>query len=194
MIIHNFEQRSDEWRKVRLGKFGSTDAQAVASNGKGLETACFQKVAEILIGEPPELIENEHILRGIELEGMARSSYEISTGGLVTEVGYVEMNNYAGCSPDGLVGDKGLVEIKCPSNHIFVREIYEGKVPSNYMWQMQYQMFICEREWCDYVIFNSVLDKTHITRVERDEKKIEKIKEGLEIGIKKIEEILGKIA
>jgi putative phage-type endonuclease len=192
-IIKDLKQGSDEWLKLRLGRFGSTDAQAVGSNGRGLDTLCYQKAAEIITGKAKETYRNADMERGNELEGMARMAYELETGNLVEEVAYFDFDEFTGGSPDGLVGDEGLVEIKCPSDANFVKEVFTKKIKSKYIWQMQHLMFVSDRKWCDYIIFNENLDRIEITRVERDEEAIEKIKEGLEAGKEKIKNILEKI-
>lgn len=194
MIVHkDFNQGSEEWFKIRLGRFGSTDAQAVASNGRGLDTLCYQKVAEIIIGQPQESYTNENIERGIKLESMARSVYEIETGNLVKQVGYLEVNERIGCSPDGLVGKKGGVEIKCPNDKNYIRYLCEGKVDSKYMWQVQFFLYITKRSWWDFVVFNENLNKINITRIKPDKEAFSKIELGLQSGIKKIEEVLKKV-
>ena len=186
-------QGSEEWLKTRLGKFGGTDAQAVATAGKGLETLCFEKVGEIITGRPKDTYKNADMERGNELENTARSAYEIQSGNMVTQVGYVELDEYIGVSPDGLVGEDGLIEIKCPSDSVFIRFLYDRKLDTKYEWQMQHQMYVTGRKWCDYVVYNDNLDKIEITRVMRDEEKIAKIMAGLEIGVGKVKEILAKV-
>jgi putative phage-type endonuclease len=192
-VIHNFEQGSEAWENIRLGKFGGTDAQAVATAGKGLDTKCYEKVAEILTQRAKTGYSNEDMERGHEFEDIARQIYEVQTGNKVETTGYAELSKYVGCSPDGLVGKDGLIEIKCPNDANFVRFADEGAVDSAYIWQMQHQMFVTGRKWCDLVVFNDNLDRIEIVRVERDEDKIEKISQGLATGIEKIELILSKI-
>lgn len=187
------QQGSQEWIKLRLGKFGGTDAQAVATNGKGLETLCFQKVGEIITGRVKESYTNEDMERGNELENIARSAYEIKTSSQVVQVGYCELNEFVGVSPDGLVGDDGLIEIKCPSDANFVRFLYERKPETKYIWQMQHQMLVTDRKWCDLVIFNDNINRFEIVRVAREEAMIEKIRIGLEAGIAKVKEILSRV-
>lgn len=189
-IYNDLAQGTDDWLRVRLGKFGGTDAQAVANNGKGLETLCFQKAGEIITGRVKESFTNDDIERGNKLEGQARFAYEMLSGKKVVEVGYCELSEFVGASPDGLVGDDGLVEIKCPSDANFVRFLYERKPDPKYVWQMQHQMLVTDRKWCDLVVFNDNLNRIEIVRVDRDEKMIEKIRIGLEAGIAKVKEIL----
>jgi putative phage-type endonuclease len=192
-IYKKIKQGTEEWKQLRLGKFGSTDAQAVGANGRGLETACFYKASELLIGKGKEFYTNEDMERGKILEDDARTLYELETGNTVKQVGYVELDEYVGCSPDGLVGDDGLIEIKCPNNKVFVEYLFTGKIDTKYSWQMQFQMMVTNRGWNDYVLYNEDLNEIKITRVERDEKAIEKIKVGLKAGKEKIKNILEKI-
>jgi exodeoxyribonuclease (lambda-induced) len=194
MIIHEFEQGTEEWFKIRLGKLTGSNAQAIASNGKGLETLVFEKVAEIMTGKMKAQYTNEDIQRGNELEYMARNSYELETGNLVKKVGFCELDEMSGCSPDGLIGDDGIMEIKCKSDATFARFLYEQKVESAHNWQMQFNLFVTEREYCDYVVFNENFPKTTvIIKVPRNESEIAKLKAGLMMGKAQIKSILEKI-
>jgi exodeoxyribonuclease (lambda-induced) len=193
MKIYKYPQGSDEWFEVRLGKLTASTAQAIATNGKGLETLCFEKVAERMTGKMKEQYTNLDMERGKELEYTARSSYELEAEDLVKEVGFVELNEYIGCSPDGFVGADGLVEIKCPNDTNFTRYLYDKKIDPKYWYQMQMQMYVTDREWVDYVVYNQNYQK-HITeRVVRDQKAIKKITDGLDAGVKKMEEIWQRI-
>ncbi len=194
MQIINCDQKTEEWQKIRLGKFGGTDAQAVATAGKGLETLCYQKVGEILTQRPAkEPYTNGDLERGNELEPIARQAYELQTGSKVIEVGYILKNEFVGVSPDGLVGDDGMIEIKCPSDAVFVRYLFNREIDPKYQWQMQHELLVAERKWVDFVVFNDNLNRLDITRVERDEFKIEKIRVGLEQGEAKIKQILERV-
>ena len=187
-------QGSEEWLQDRLGHFTGSNAQAVASSGAGLTTAVFEKVAEILTGKAKEAYSNADMERGNELEAMARNSYELESGNTVKEVGFVEMDESTGCSPDGFIGKDGLVEIKCPNDTNFAKYLFYKKIDSAHDWQMQMQMFVTDGKQWEYVVFNpNFPNTTIIVRIERDEDKIKKIEEGLKIGKEKIEEILKKI-
>lgn len=193
MKIHNFEQGTPEWINVRLGKLTASNADAIATNGVGLTTLCYEKVAEILTGKPKEAYSNDDMERGKALEELARNAYETETGIVVPEAGFVEKNERVGCSPDGFVNDDGLVEIKCPNDTNFVKFMVERKIDPKHIAQMQFQMLICERQWVDYIVFNHNFPQPIIiSRVERDEVFIEKIRIGLESGVEKIENILAK--
>ena len=194
MIIHNIEQRSDEWFTIKREKLGASHAQAIASQGKGLETYLIELMSEYYSIAPKENYTNEHIERGNELESQARAIYELETGNEVEEVGFVEIDEYVGCSPDGLVGEDGLIEIKCPSDKVYFQYLLDGKIDTGYTWQMQMQMLICERKWCDYVVYNPNFEKSIvITRVYKNEEDFEKLEKGFEIARARIKEINNKI-
>ena len=128
MIIHDVKQGSDEWLQLRVGKFTGTDGQAVAADGKGLETLVFEKAAEVITGKFKPSYSNADIDRGHELEAMARNSYELESGNLVKEVGFVELDEFTGSSPDGFILEDGMVEIKCKNDANYARYLYDRKI------------------------------------------------------------------
>lgn len=186
-IYEELKQGTPEWLAVRIGKLTASDAQAIASNGKGLETLVFEKVAEIMTGKPKDSYTSTDMERGNELEAMARNAYELETGRLVKQVGFIELDERVGCSPDGMVEEDGLAEIKCKNDSNFVRFIFDNKIDPAHEWQMQYQMWVTGRKWVDYVLFNpNFKNPIIITRVMRDEAKIAKIEIGVESAKKQI--------
>lgn len=194
MKIINVQQGTQEWLEHRLGKFTASQAQAIATAGKGLDTLVYDKVAELLTNKKPEVYTNEDMERGNQLEDMARSAYELNTSNDVVQVGFIELNDRVGCSPDGLVGDDGLVEIKCPKDRVYVEYMHTKKIYTKYMWQMQFQLYVTGRDWCDYVVYNKNFDtSTIIARVEKDQEAQQKIISGLHKGIKKLETILKEL-
>lgn len=190
-IYEELKQGTAEWLQVRLGKFTASDAQAIATNGKGLETLVYEKAAEILTGQIKEQYTNGDMERGNALEMLARNSYELETGVIVTQVGFIEIDQYEGCSPDGLVGEEGLVEIKCKNDSNFVKFLFDGLIDPAHEWQMQHQLKVTGRKWVDYVLFNPNFQRsTVITRVLRAEDKIVKLTKGIETGKTKLAEVL----
>lgn len=186
MQIYNFEQRSEDWFKVRLGVLSASDAATIAANGKGLETLCLQKAMEIVTGHSQEGYSNEDISRGVELEHEARSLYQIKTGNVVQEIGFVKIDELIGCSPDGLVGDDGLVEFKCRNSLNHFKRLLGHKIDREHRLQMQMQMLVCERKWCDYVCYNREFSQENqlvIERIYPDEKDIKALKDGLVAGV-----------
>lgn len=194
MIVHNLEQGTKEWLKLRLGKFTASTASAIKTNGKGLETLIFEKMAELLTQKQLTNFKSDAMERGNELEAEAREIYELTTGLSVKEVGFCELNEFVGASPDGLVGEDGLVEIKCPIPKTFVKYLVSGKVDPKYYAQMQFQLYVTDRKFCDYVVYHPDFPNPVITKkIERDEAFIEKIRIGLESGIRKLNELMEKI-
>lgn len=195
MIIHkDVKQGTEEWLRLRLGKFTASDAQAIANNGKGLDTLVLEKVAETITQKLPKQYTNDDIERGHELEMAARNLYEVETGKVVTEVAFVELNERIGCSPDGCVGDDGLVEFKCKNDVNFVRYLLDGKIDPAHEWQMQMQMHVMNRQWVDYVIYNENFpNPIKIVTVNRDEVKIAKLVAGLAQGCAVLEATLEKL-
>ena len=108
MKLHNVQQKSHEWFALRLQyPLTASEAQAIGNNGKGLLTLCWEKMAEKYSINEKERYTNHHLERGVELEPLARSLYELETGNTVTEIGFVtneDISPIAGASPDGLVG------------------------------------------------------------------------------------------
>ena len=193
MTTHMAKQGTDEWLENRLGKMTASNAQTIQAKGAGLTTYIYQKVAEIISGKMEESYINPDMERGNELEDTARASYEMETGNKVEQVGFCEMDKYVGASPDGLVGKDGLVEIKCPRDYNYVRVLHTKKVDPKYDWQIQMQLLVTGRKWCDYVVFHENFNDLIIIRVKRDEDKIAKIEAGLKTGKELITKILKEI-
>lgn len=192
MIIHNVEQGTEEWYALRRGKMTASKAQAIASAGKGLDTLCLELVSEILTNGSDESYTNPHMERGNELEEKARQAYAIIEGyDMVDRVGFVELDKYIGCSPDGFIYEDGLVEIKCPSNKVYTELLINKKPPSQYIWQCQMQMLVTDRAWCDLVFFNPNFEKSmQIYKQIPNDDAYEKINNGLNLGKEKIQEWL----
>ena len=191
---NDIQQGTPEWFDIRIGKFTASDAQAIANNGKGLDTLVYEKAAEILTHKVKEAYTNDDMERGKELEEQARNAYELETGTVVTRVGFVEKSERVGCSPDGMIGEDGLQEIKCFNDAKFVRYMVQRDIDSEHEWQMQMQMLVTERKYVEYVVFNPNFPKpVIITKIERDETKIERLRIGLESAQEKLAEILKKV-
>lgn len=199
MTIHDVEQKSPEWFALRKQyPLTASKAQAIGNNGKGLETLVWEKLAEAYSSGVVEDFGNKHTERGVELEPQARSLYELETNSPVTEVGFVtndKISSVAGASPDGLVGEDGLLEVKCFDDAKHFKMTIEGlEVESQYMWQMQMQMLITERKWCDFLAYNPNFEKSLLMqRVESNEEMQKAITEGLKKGEALIAEIKSKI-
>lgn len=193
-MIHTFEQHTEEWYKVRMGKFTASSFKDLFSKPNTItyEKAIYRPVFERLTDESPESFSNEWMQRGNELEESARLQYEFESGNSVEQVGFVDLNEWVGCSPDGLIGDDGLLEIKCPAYNTHMNYLLSGKLPSTYKWQVHGQLWVTGRQWCDFFSYYPKL-KPFVIRVERDEKLINELEETVESAIEKAKEILNKI-
>ena len=182
MKIHLMDQRSDEWFEIRRGRMTGSNAQAIAANGKGLETYILSVLAG-KYSKNTEKYSNGDMERGVELEESARLVYQIETGSTVEEVGFIEMDEYAGVSPDGLVGEDGGIEIKCPCDNVYIKLLLDQKIDSKYFYQMQMFLLVSGRKWIDYVAYNPNFDKAlTVIRVFPDMASQEKLTMGIEKG------------
>ena len=179
------DQRSDEWFSARLG-FATASRMNDALAGS--ETAArrgylIQLVTERLTGQQQESYNSAAMQRGTELEPVARMAYE-SKNGFVDKTGFHKHPSieWFGASPDGFVGDDGLVEIKCPNSTTHVDYILESKVPTKYKRQMLAQLACTGRKWCDFVSFDNRLPEhlqLFVVRFEPKQEEIDKLQEGV---------------
>jgi putative phage-type endonuclease len=190
MKIYHIEQGSPEWFDIRKGKLTASKAQAIASNGKGLETLCYELLAEKYSSAVWESYSNEDMERGKLLEEQAREMYELETGNKIEIIGFVETDEYTGCSPDGFIGKDGLIEIKCKKDTTYFRAIIEEKIDTGYEWQVQMQLLLTGRKFVDFVDYCPNYKKSiNITRIKADKDMQDKITKGLEAGRKMLKEI-----
>lgn len=193
MIIHReIQQHSPEWYEIRKGKMTASHAQAIGNTGKGLETYIEDIICDKIATEIG--YHNEAMQRGNELEAPARMLYEFTTGQMVEEVGFITYNDYVGCSPDGLVGDKGMIEIKARNNKLHLGFLLGKEIDSATIWQMQMQMVIAERNWCDFGSYNPNFkaQPLFIKRFYLDTVMAVKLKTGFAMGEMMIKELLNK--
>lgn len=175
-------QGSPEWIASRLGRVTASrvaDVVARTKTGWGASRTNYMAdlIAERLTGEQASTYTNAAMQWGTETEPLARLAYEFRQGVEVEECGFVPHPSIAmaGASPDGLVGDRGLVEIKCPNTATHIETLLGGAVPDKYMKQMQWQMACAERDWCDWVSFDPRMPeytRLYVKRVPRDDKLI----------------------
>ncbi len=175
------DQRTDEWFQQRLGKVTGSNLHKVLAKtktGYGADRGHYltQLVLERITGQKADSYTNAAMQFGIEQEAFARAAYEAHRGVLVEEVGFIPHPTIpmAGASPDGLVGDDGMVEIKCPESKTFLEVILsDNPVSAQYFAQMQWQMRCADRSWCDYVVFDPRFPpklQLFVVRVNRDDR------------------------
>jgi putative phage-type endonuclease len=174
-------QGTEAWHNDRLGKVTASNLHKVlcrTKTGYGADRGHYmtQLVLERITGQRAESYTNAAMQWGIEQEPFARASYEAKAGVMVDEVGFIQHPSIeaSGASPDGLVGDDGLVEIKCPESKTML-EVWLAKSPveGKYFAQMQWQMACTDRSWCDYVVYDPRMPakaQLFVTRVNRDDK------------------------
>ena len=154
------EQRTPEWFQKRLGKVTASriaDLMAKTKTGTGASRANYmaQLVTERLTGTPTEGFQSPAMAWGTEQEAAARAAYSARMGVLVDEVDFVDHPTLqAGASPDGLVGEDGLIEIKCPNTATMLEWLEDRTIPAKYRLQMQWQMAVTGRDWCDFVAYD----------------------------------------
>jgi putative phage-type endonuclease len=158
------EQRTEEWFAARIGKVtASRVADVIAKTKTGYSASrdnyMAQLICERLTGQKGESFTNAAMEWGTQTEPLAKSAYENARNLLVKEVGFINHPRIemSGASPDGLVAEDGLVEIKCPNTATHIDTLLSGKVPTKYITQMQWQMLCCQRKWCDFVSFDNRL-------------------------------------
>jgi putative phage-type endonuclease len=202
-IIETCEQGSDEWLQMRLGKVTASRVADVIKKGRGSSVSQTAKsymaelIAEVLTGESKPFFENDAMKWGTETEPQARSMYEVNNGFVtVKEVAFVEHNEFIGISPDGLVGEDGLLEVKCPNTTTQIKRALSDDYSSDYKAQIQMQLWVTERKWCDFVSFDPRLDCAAgylQQRVERDEEYIEEMKEKVYKFVEEMNESIIKL-
>lgn len=196
MRIDQNEQGSPEWLAARLGiPSASMFAKLVTTKGiwsASADAYINQLVAERLTGEREEVFQSHHMLRGTELEKDARDLYSLISDAEVTEVGFCLHDTLsAGCSPDGLIGEDGGLEIKCAAPSTHVEYLRGGVLPSKYKQQVMGCLWITGREWWDFVSYHPTM-KPLIVRVERDEEYIAALEKCVTKAVNLIDENVEK--
>jgi YqaJ-like recombinase protein len=160
VTFHEVEQRSLEWSALRLGRLTASRAADMLATIKTGEAAArrnlrVQLMLERITGRSHErTVRTEAMQDGIDREADAVAKYEELSGALVYPIGFISSDDYmAGCSPDGLIGDYGLVSIKCPTPAIHLEYLRSGKVPADYLAQIHHEFWISGRLWADFFSF-----------------------------------------
>lgn len=194
------EQRSDEWLKAKCGCVGCSRIGDILASGRGGSPSATRKnymaelLCERLTGKTQEHFTSPSMLWGIEKEPMARASYEAMYGVITEETGgqmHPDIYGWWG-SPDGLVGDDGGIEIKCPNTATHLDTLLNGKINQDYIYQMAGYTEIFGREWWDFVSFDPRLPEhlaTYVRRFRRDELPIAEVKEGVIKFLSELEEL-----
>lgn len=181
------DQNTNEWREARAGKITASRMCDVLAFGKrdGKPLKSRQDyigdiVAELLTGEPKEQVKARPLDWGHDVEAAARAAYEAETGEIVQQVGFMAhpLLPYIGCSPDGLIGSDGQMQIKCPNNPaVHIATLRDG-MPEEHIAQVQGEMFVTGRAWSDFVSFDPRMPehlRLYRQRIKRDDAYIEQL-------------------
>lgn len=196
------EQRSAEWFAARLGNVTASRVKDVMANGRGNAPSATRKnymmelLCERLTGQQggQDLSRNAAVQRGVELEPFACMAYEADKGLIVVETGLVMHPTIArfGASPDGLVGEHGVLEIKCPNTATHIATMQSGRHDPQYEWQMLAQMACTVRKWADFVSYDDRLPELLQYLCHRYECDYKRVRE-MESGVKEFLEELAEL-
>jgi putative phage-type endonuclease len=197
------EQRTTEWFQARLGKVTSSRvADVIAKTKTGYsasrENYMAQLVVERMTNKISESYTNAAMEWGVANEKFARAAYELKMDIMVDETGLVDHPTIpmAGASPDGLVGEDGLVEIKCPNTATHIETLLSGEPDAKYVKQMQWQMSCTGRAWCDFVCFDPRMPENlrlFVKRVQRDDSLIAELEEEVRKFLAELEDKVLKL-
>ena len=199
MIIDDAPQGTPEWFSARCGiPSASNFDKIVTSTGvpsKQAQKYLYQLAAERVTGRAEEGYTNAAMERGKETEQEARNLYEVLNDVQIQQVGvcFPDERKRFCASPDGLVGDDGLIEIKCPLAYASVGYLLDKTLPVDYVQQVQGQLLVTGRKWVDFLSYYPGL-KPMIVRVDRDEKFISLLSEALERFVEELENVVRKIS
>lgn len=197
-------QRSDEWRQARCGKVTASRVADVLSKIRSGESAArrdykFQLVSEIISGKPQDDgYINEAMQYGIDHEDEARIAYEAQEGVLVEQVAIVQHPRIerAAASPDGCIGDDGLLELKAPKLATHLNYLLDGVMPTKYQPQCLWQLACTGRDWCDFVSFRPDLPpklQLFIVRFQRDDVRIREMEAETVIFLAEVDALVTKL-
>lgn len=178
-------QGTEEWHKARLGIPTASNFKFIIASGKGAEDSktrtkyLYQLAGERITGIPAENYKNAYMARGNEMEDDLRKWYAMMEDCDPQRVGFVK-NGKAGCSPDSLIGEDGMLEIKTEAPHILITTIKVGRMPPEHRAQVQSGLMVTEREWCDVVIGYGSMPKFK-QRIVRDEEYIKELQLALDV-------------
>jgi putative phage-type endonuclease len=203
MIVLDFEQGSPEWHAYRCGKVTASrvaDVIAKTKTGWGASRANYaaQLVVERLTGTVAESYSNAAMQWGTDTEPRARLVYAMMTDAEVGQCGLIQHPTIplSCASPDGLIGDDGLVEIKCPNSATHIETLLSETVPAKYVTQMQWQMACSDRAWCDFVSFDPRMPgemQLFVSRVRRDDAVIKDLATQIETFLAEVADTVSQL-
>ena len=196
--IFDCEQGSDEWHQCRVGVVTASEFGTVMAKGRGgapsetRKKLMYQLAAETITGEyVPTWGGNQHTERGKAMEAQVRDLYEATSTLPCRQVGFIRRGRI-GCSPDTLVGDEGLLEIKTKLPHLQIEAVLAGKLPSGHVAHVQGQLLVSGRQWCDFRSYWPGLPELRV-RVYRDLPYLSTLNQELQMFIRELDALVAKI-
>ena len=197
VIIHDVEQGSDEWRKLRAGRPTASEFHCVLANGRGGADSKTRRkymlrlIAEQISGEPQETYSNATMERGKIMEAEARDYYAFMMDVEPIRVGFIT-NGRMGCSPDSLIPPNGTHEIKCKEPHRHIECLLAAELPPEHKAQCQGTLLVSEREWVDFQSYWPKLPP-FIKRVYRDEPYIKTLEQAVKDFVEEMDGLMRRI-
>jgi hypothetical protein len=195
-IHHDIQQNTDQWLQLRKGKFTASvfkslfAAKTTAEYNNAINSVIFERLTGEIASD--ERFSNVWTDRGHELESAALMAYQSETFNSVRSGGFFQLNDWIGASPDGLVGEDGQVQIKCPKYTTMISYMRNPKLPTEYKWQVHGELLVTGRKWCDFTVWHPQL-KPLIIRVEADKEIQEQIESKIYEAIKEVEQVIEMI-
>ena len=197
-VFRDLEQGTDEWLMARLGVPTASEFDAILTCGRGGKpsatrlTYMAKLAGERLTDEPSAKFDTWDTRRGHALEPEARDLYAMLTNTTPELVGFISRGKLLGASPDALIGSDGLLEVKSRLPHLQIPVILSGEVPTEHRTQLQVQMWVADREWCDYFSYSPGM-RPFMKRVYRDEEFIAKASIELARFHEELENMIAKV-
>lgn len=198
MIALDLEQGTAEWAAARCGIPTASDFdKIVTASGepsKQRTKYLYQLAGERLLGKKEESYQNGAMLRGMELEAEARSLYELTYDVSIEQVGlcYKDESKLYACSPDGLIGKDGGIEIKCPNLTTHIGYLVTEELPAEYFQQVQGNLLVTGRKWWAFMSYYPGI-KPLILKIERDKEFIKALEKQLELFCKDLDTLTEKL-
>lgn len=194
------QQRTEEWWSARCGRVTASKVKDVMAKGRGgapsatRQNYMMQLLCERLTGRREEGFTSAAMQRGTDIEPIARSAYEVDKGVMTVETGLIlhpKIEGF-GASPDGLVGNRGMLEIKSPNTATHVATLQSGRHDPQYEWQMLAQLACADRDWVDFVSFDDRLPEElqyACFRFHRDEKRIREMEAEVKLFLEELADL-----
>lgn len=184
-VFNDIVQGTDEWRAVRMGLPTASVFATVMAKGKDggasktRRDLMYALAGEIMTGQPAESYESAEMIRGREMEPDARAYYVYLSDEPVSQVGFIR-NGQKGCSPDSLVGEQGILEIKTKKPAVLIEALLRDDIQPEHKAQVQGSMWVAEREWVDFLAYWPRMPKC-LRRVKRDDQYIKELAAAVDV-------------